>query len=157
MTDKDTPDEQPETMQDWAARANACADRKAAILPDNRAALFDALRRHGIAGVTMTFDGYGDSGQIENISVTVGTVHDLSAIEIEQKQSVWHQDAIETVSVALSTAIENLGYELLERTHYGWMNNEGGSGEFVFDAAARTIMLDFDERYVSYESYHHEL
>ena len=156
MTDKDTSDEQPAAMQDWAAPANEYAARKQAIHPENRAAIFDALERHGIEAVTMTFDGYGDSGQIGEISVTAGTEHDLAAIKIEQKRADWHADAIETVTVALRTAIEDIGYELLERSHCGWMNNEGGFGEFVFDIPARAITLDFNQRYAGCESYSHE-
>ena len=104
----------------------------------------------------MTFDGYGDSGQIDDVSVTAGTPHDLAAIEIEQKQAIWGKDTVETVTVALRTAIEDLGYEFLERTHCGWENNEGGFGEFEFDVPARTITLDFTERYVSCESHWHD-
>ena len=156
MTDTNTTNKQPATMQDWATRANAHEARRQAIFAENRAALFDALERCGIEAVTMTFDGYGDSGQIDDVSVTAGTAHDLAAIEIEQMQALWGKDTVETVTVALRTAIEHLGYELLERTHCGWENNEGGSGEFVFDVPARKITLDFNERYVSCESHWHE-
>jgi hypothetical protein len=123
---------------------------------ENRAAIFDALERQGIEAVTMIFDGYGDSSQIDNVEVTSGTPRDLAAIEIPQKRADWHTDAIETVTVALRTAIEDLGYELLARTHCGWENNEGGFGEFDFDVGARTITLDFTERYVEYASHSHE-
>lgn len=155
MTDTDIPNEQP-AMQEWAVQANAHAGRNEAILPRNRAALFDALERHGVEIAAMTFDGYGDSGQIDDVTVTAGTPCNLAATEIKQEQSVWGKEAVETIVVSLRTAIENLGYTLLEKTHCGWENNEGGSGEFIFDVAARTITLDFDERYVSHESYHHE-
>ncbi|WP_207102821.1 DUF6878 family protein [Paracoccus shandongensis] len=38
--------------------------RAAALRPANKAALFDALVAARITTVTVTFDGYGDSGQI---------------------------------------------------------------------------------------------
>lgn len=156
MTDTDQPDEQPAAKQDWAARANAYAARKQSIFPENRAALFDALERHGVETVTMSFDGYGDSGQIDDICVTAGTPHDLAAIEIEQKKADWHNETVETVTAALRTVIEDFGYAVLEDTHCGWENNDGGYGEFVFDVGARTITLDFYERYVSTENHWHE-
>jgi hypothetical protein len=156
MTDKDASNEQPAAVQDWSARANEYAARKQAIHTENRAAIFDALERSGIEAVTMTFDGYGDSGQIGEVCVTAGTEHDLAAIEIEQKRADWHTDAIETVTVALRTVIEDMGYELLERSYCGWMNNEGGFGQFVFDVPARRITLDFNQRYAGCESYAHE-
>ena len=126
MTDNDTPNEQPAAVQDWQARASAHEARRQAIFPENRTAIFDALERSGIETVTMTFDGYGDLGQINDVEVTGGTLHDLAAIEIKQKQADWHTDAVDTVTVTLRTAIEDLGYDLLEETHSGWPDNEGG-------------------------------
>jgi hypothetical protein len=157
MTDIDQPDNLAEAVQDWTANANAYAACKQALFPENRTAIFDTLERHAIQTVTMSFDGYGDSGQIDDVSVAAGKPHNLAAIDIEQKQARWGKDAIETITLTLRTAIEDLGYAFLEETHCGWENNEGGSGEFVFDVAARAIALDFHERYVSTESYHHEL
>jgi hypothetical protein len=44
----------------------ACEARlRAEILPRNTGVLFDALAAAGIAVVTVTFDGCGDSGQFE--------------------------------------------------------------------------------------------
>ncbi len=156
MTNTDQPAKKPASAQDWMAQANAHAARRQEIQPENRAAIFDALERYGIQIVTMSFDGYGDSGQIDEISVTAGTPNDLAAISIEQKQAVRGEDTIATATIPLHRAIEELSYALLERTHCGWEINEGGFGEFVFDVAARTITLDFSERYVSHESYSHE-
>jgi len=39
----------------------------AELLPANKAALFEALAAAGIVTVVVSFDGYGDSGQIEAI------------------------------------------------------------------------------------------
>ena len=41
--------------------------RAAEFHPANKARVFAALRQAGITLVTVTFDGAGDSGQIENI------------------------------------------------------------------------------------------
>ena len=156
MTNPDQPDEKPASAQDWLAQANAYAARKQEIHPENQAAIFDALERCVIQIIALSFDGYGDSGQIDEVSITAGEPNDLHAIEIEQKKAVWGNDTIETVAVPLHRAIEELSYALLERTHCGWEINEGGFGEFVFDVATRTITLEFSERYVSHESYSHE-
>ena len=156
MTDNDTSNQQPAATQDWTARANAYAARKQAIFPENRKAIFDALERQGIEAVTMTFDGCGDSGQIDNVYAAPGEGDGLPATEIEQKRADWHTDAIQSGKVPLRTAIEDLCYELLEATHCGWENNEGGFGEFVFDVPPRTITLEFNQRYESVESYAHE-
>jgi len=43
-----------------------------ALRPANKAALFDTLRAAGITQVIVTFDGYGDSGQVEDIDARAG-------------------------------------------------------------------------------------
>jgi hypothetical protein len=49
------------------AKAHEQARLSESIHAGNKAALFDALARTGITIVTVSFDGYGDSGQIEEI------------------------------------------------------------------------------------------
>lgn len=51
------------------AEHNRCAED---LRPANKAALFGALTRAGITFVTLTFDGYGDSGQVEDITAQRG-------------------------------------------------------------------------------------
>lgn len=47
-------------------------------------------------------------------------------------------------------------YDFLSDTYGGWENNDGAYGEFCFDAAARTIHLEFNERFTSSELYTHD-
>lgn len=156
MTDTDKSNDQPLPVKDWAAEAKAFDASRQAILAENRTALFDALGRHSIETVTAVFDGYGDSGQIEDVAHTGGGADDLAAITIALKVAARGKDTVETVNVPLRTAIEDIAYALLERTHCGWPNNEGGFGEFIFDVPARTITLDFNERYVEHVNHFHE-
>ncbi|OZA04478.1 MAG: hypothetical protein B7Y02_16365, partial [Rhodobacterales bacterium 17-64-5] len=48
------------------------AVREAELRPANKDRLFDALTAAGISHVTVTFDGEGDSGQIESIAAWSG-------------------------------------------------------------------------------------
>ena len=67
MTD---PQSTPEPTIDYAAfyqEQQERARRAEQLLAANKDALFDALAAAGIETVTVTFDGYGDSGQIEDI------------------------------------------------------------------------------------------
>lgn len=156
MTDIDQPGGNTAPAQD--SPANICADeqRRQSVFAENRAALFDALERSFVTLVTVVFDGYGDSGQIVDIGVMADTAPDLRAINLDQKRMKWGGEEIETVTADLETTIEDLAYTLLEQTHGGWGNNEGAYGEFVLDVAERTIVLDFNERYLRTESYWHE-
>ena len=57
---------------DWDAKRAAQDRLHAELQPQNQAALFDALAAAGVTLIVITFDGYGDSGQIENIDVKAG-------------------------------------------------------------------------------------
>ena len=50
------------------------ADRETELRPANKDRLFDALSIAGITHVTVNFDGEGDSGQIESISIWAGAL-----------------------------------------------------------------------------------
>lgn len=58
--------------------------------------------------------------------------------------------------MVLRDAIETMAYDLLERTHSGWENNDGAYGEFTFDVVNRTVTLDYNERYTASENSTHE-
>ena len=69
---------------DWGARCAAQDRLHAELQPQNQAALFDALATAGVTLIVVTFDGYGDSGQIENIEVKAGdAVVAMPAGEVE--------------------------------------------------------------------------
>ena len=131
--------------------------RSAALFPANKAALFDALGAAGITTVTVTFDGYGDSGQIEDVTAQGGNqVVDLPASQVSLSSAIWNSDAVSTAPMEIAAAIEQLCYDCLQHSHPGWENNDGASGDFVFDVAARTITLDYSERYTATQSYSHD-
>ena len=117
------------------------------IRPSNKNALFDALAAAGITSVLVHFDGYGDSGQIEDIDAVAGDKpRDLPAVEIEIAHVNWGHPEIDRSTCSVRDAIERLAYDFLEQTHGGWENNEGAFGDFTFDVADRSIKLDYNER-----------
>lgn len=123
----------------------------------NRAAIFAALADAGITTVTLHFDGYGDSGQIEDVTAFAGDQSKaLPSVSVEMAKAIWDGSGLERQHMSLSQAIESLAYDCLESTHSGWEDGDGGYGDFVFDVAAQTIKLDYDERYVAIENYQHD-
>jgi hypothetical protein len=133
------------------------AHRAEQTLAANKAVLFDSLAAAGIAGVTVTFDGYGDSGQIERIDVEAGEeTIPLPPDRIEIARTTWESPEIERQTQTVQEAIETLVYDFLRRVHSGWEINDGAYGDFIFDVAERTIKLDYNERYTSSENYSHE-
>ncbi len=134
----------------WISKCQQHARRAAEALPANKAALFDALARAGITSVTINFDGYGDSGQIEHVDVQAGAVAaNLPADQIEFVEPVYGDpEQVERSTHTVSEAIETLVYAFLEQTHGGWENNDGAYGDFTFDVETRTITLDYNERHM---------
>lgn len=157
MSDEPRTPEQS-SADDFLARYHEHEARAAELHPSNKAALFAALRDAGIASVLVHFDGYGDSGQIEDVDAvaTDQTARDIPATVVELQQLNFGMTEPALVSLPLRDAIETLAYALLESVHGGWENNEGAFGDFTFDVAAGTISLDYNERYETSENYTHE-
>lgn len=117
------------------------------LLLTNKTALFAALAAARIETVTVVFDGYGDSGQVESIEAKAGDeIIALPTTEIEIARLVWGSSEIERLTQPVCEVIETLAYDLLSKTQSGWGNDEGAYGDFTFDVAARTITLDYNER-----------
>ncbi len=133
----------------WEIQARETARLVAAIRPVNKAAVFDALARAGITIVIVRFDGYGDSGQIEDIEAYAGEESvTLPSDPIEVVELVGGSTQVQRIAVAVHDAIERLAYDFLEQTHGGWEDGGGAYGDFTFDVAKRTITLAYNARYI---------
>ena len=103
-----------------------------------------------------TFDGEGDSGQIEDIQAYTGEAEaELPTLSVECQQVAWNSPKLEASSVNLRQAIEALCYDYLEQEHGGWENNDGAFGEFTFDVAGRRIDLKFNGRFSDFATFSH--
>ena len=120
----------------------------------NKNAVFDALAAAGIATVTVTFNGEGDSGQIEEVTASgeSGRVPDINVVFYLVKMGVSEPSPSQ---IPLSKAIEDLCYDYLSDEHGGWENNDGAYGEFIFDVATQQIDLDFNARFTDSAHYSH--
>jgi hypothetical protein len=122
----------------------------------NKATLFAALAEAGIHRVTVEYDGSGDSGQIENVEAW-----DARNERMTFPSGVMVQLASETptqlLPERLEAAVETLAWDYLEISiGWGWENNDGAFGTFVFDVPARTIALEHNERYTEITTTSHE-
>jgi hypothetical protein len=144
------------SLSDWETKQAEHERRDAELRPFNKTAVFDALAAAGITIVVVAFDGYGDSGQIENVEAKAG--EDLVALpsgEVEIASAVWDQANPERTPMTVHDAIERLVFDFLGMTHDGWENSDGAYGDFTFDVAERTITLDYNERYMQSEYSQH--
>ena len=124
----------------------------------NRTGLFDALAKVGITTVIVSFDGCGDSGQIENVAARIGDeLVDLpsDAVAIANPEA-WGSASLLDAESSLTDLIDHLAFDFLAQTHSGWENNDGAYGEFTFDVATRTVTLDYNERYTATDYSQHE-
>ena len=149
----------PSTI-DFASVFAAQAEEEARadeLRPANKDRLFDALTTADITHVTVTFDGEGDSGQIESISAWNGEVAvDFPHSQIAYAALTWDNPSVEMRQLSLEDVVEQLAYDFLADLHGGWENNGGAYGEFCFDASARSIHLEFNERFTSSELFTHD-
>ncbi|VVB49955.1 hypothetical protein RHAL1_04099 [Beijerinckiaceae bacterium RH AL1] len=157
MTDTSDITSQPAApLSDWEMKAFARAKLEAELFTLNKATLLNALTLAGVTRVVVSFDGYGDSGQIENVEAQTG--HDpvtMPSAAIEIAEAVWDQAEPKRSSVSIAEAVESLAYDVLGRTHCGWENNDGAYGDVIFDTEEETITLDYNERYTASENYTH--
>jgi hypothetical protein len=132
----------------WLAQEQARARLDESIRPENNAVLFEALARVGITTVLVEFDGYGDSGQIEDISAHAGPDIAVNLPECNVEIARVEYGSLEIVreTFTVKQAIERLAYDFLEETHGGWEDSQGAYGDFLFDVAERTITLNYNER-----------
>ena len=110
--------------------------------------VFDILRKAGAAKVNIYFDGSGDSGMIEEITVYNA---DNQKIKVDQtviypkEKSTWivNQFIYETEQkeIPILEALETYCYEELEKTNIDWYNNDGGCGEMRINLNDPEVML----------------
>ncbi|OIQ76565.1 hypothetical protein GALL_417510 [mine drainage metagenome] len=151
------PDISPELTRILADQAERDA-AEVVLHARNKEVLFDGLRHVGIAHVLVTFHGAGDSGQIESIEARSDADQSvtLPAAQITFAGIDWQSGAPTERRLTVEAAVEELVYDLLSDTHSGWQDNDGAYGEFCIDARARTIHLEFNERFTSSELYTHD-
>jgi hypothetical protein len=94
-----------------------------------RSEVLEQLRQLGVETVTAEYDGAGDSGQIEN--------PECGSVEVPH---------------ALTTAVQDLFYELLEQFYGGWEINEGSFGQFIWNVREDNINLVYNGRIETYST-----
>lgn len=129
-------------------------DKRAMLL--NRHIIFDALNELDVHHLTITFDGGSDNGQIESIKAFANAPADpVKTISLPHvAMELWRYDH-ETADLSpnlesLESAVETLAYDLLEDQYGGWENNDGAFGDITLTVPARTITLNFNERFIDF-------
>lgn len=98
-----------------------------------REELLGKLRAVGIESVSASYNGYGDSGNVEDIVLTPD--RDLGLLDRELADFIW-----------------SFVYSL----HPGFENNEGGQGEFGWTISTDRIDVSHGDNYTEIEVTEHE-
>ena len=142
----------PDFMTQYENHAKALADANAVY----KTAVFDALIELRISTVTVAFNGEGDSGQIEEVIAFVEEKPQrIPEATIRFHNAAWGSEETKISEISLYEAIKGLCYDYLSQEHDGWENNDGGFGDFTFDAAERLIVLDFNQQFTDSTLHHH--
>jgi len=118
--------------------------------------LFAQLRLHNVAKIVITFEGAGDSGSIDSVSLMdASDKHVTTPITTILWTSENYHDAGKPKDTTLQAALEDLGYQMLDKTGVDWYNNDGGYGEIVINISnIDDICVEFDmnQRYTEVEN-----
>lgn len=115
----------------------------------NKRTILDAMANAGIKSVVMTYEGNGDEGQFNDISieggndlasnVTVELVVDTSVFDLENRQ--WHHSN-KVVSKDFVDALEVFVEDLIEQYHSGYESGDGGGGSVTMSSESDTVTYD---------------
>ena len=129
--------------------------------------IFDFLSKENVKNVEASFDGCGDSGQIESIMFDGVTskvlLHaKLGDFNVRVSRGYDHttrewKDNYTMTTLTIETAVEELVYFLLENKHIGWEINGGSFGSVKFDIENRKICMEFNERTETYNTEEYEV
>lgn len=167
----------PALIADYTAADAAFREIQPAILRRIKPILFGACEAAGLARVTVTFDGCGDSGQIESVDAYGADDQkiDLPAEAITYPCAFMerrYEPTTETPSgnrflgyevgeiektSTLRQIVEDIFWDFIGAKHGGWENNDGGFGECVFEVESQTIRLEMNERYTETNYYEYEV
>jgi len=118
------------TAEEMTARLAAARREAEAAMRSTRAKLLEQIRAKGIEIIEAEYDGYGDSGNVNEI--TAGMGHELENAVI---CFVW-----------------DFAYD----RHPGFENNEGGQGTLTWDIVADSITLSHGNNFVEIDHSYEE-
>ena len=112
---------------DFYAQMLEAQRRAAEQRVETRAALLTELRGLGVTGLDVQYEGYGDSGNVEEVVVTPDTI---------------------TLTEELRRRVEDFGWDFAYALSPGFENNEGGYGELTWALETDKIDVSHSNRFI---------
>jgi hypothetical protein len=147
-------------MDDIMAQIKADQLKKADRVKYHANLLFDTLAQTKVSSIEVSFEGCGDSGQIEAVDYTDANGKGIDEAYLDkiivkgsEKTSYHKWDEKKKMLVEtearegnIREIIEEVCYDKLGASHGGWEINEGSYGTFYFDVSTRKVTLEYNER-----------
>jgi hypothetical protein len=147
-------------MEDIMAQIKADQLKKADRVKYHANLLFDTLAQTKVSFIEVSFEGCGDSGQIESVDYTDANGKGIdesylnkTIVKGSEKTSYhkWDEKTKKLVKTEATEGnvreiIEEICYDKLGASHGGWEINEGSYGTFYFDVSTRKVRLEYNER-----------
>ena len=102
---------------------------------ETRATLLSELRTLGVTNIEVQYEGYGDSGNVEDVVVTPDTI---------------------ILTEDLRRRAEDFGWDFAYALCPGFENNEGGYGELTWSLETDKIDVSHSNRYIETNTTEHE-
>jgi hypothetical protein len=126
--------------------------------------LLASLRDCGAEVVRASYDGGGDSGQIDEVTITGHEKKPVKGKKTKGKVASSFIDStgewkeiVKLKMVSLEEKVKDFFYSALSSYHGGWENDDGGFGEFEWDLKTDVIKFVHNERYTEVNTEEHEL
>lgn len=131
------------------------------------------LKQAGATRVSIQYNGGGDEGHIEQVTVykpmakpkkdgeseeevdvskIEASIYSISTEYCPNTKGGWKTN-IATKTDTLDKLLDEFAYELLEDQPFDWVNNEGGFGTLEYDVATNKFTMDHSQRIETVE--HH--
>ena len=130
------------------------------------------LRQAGADIVEIRYEGYGDSGSIEDVELvnaprvsdTPTAITNGAAVlatqlpDVESASSEWQGalvevDGVERRVTTVENCIHDYVYDMLSRDYGGWEINDGSSGHVVINLREGTVEHNHSSRYTATEDF----
>ncbi|MBO1326198.1 hypothetical protein K2X14_14595 [Acetobacter sp. TBRC 12305] len=121
----------------------------------NRSTILAALEGHRITSVVVIYDGYADSGGIEDFEVHGSDEAPDLTIPCVIQSAEWGKTELVASPQPLHEALETMAMQCVAREHGGWENNEGGNGSVTFDVQRSQILVEHTENYIARNEFTH--
>ena len=120
---------------DYAAQYLKAQEEAEAARTEIRAGLLKDLRALGATCVAVSYEGYGDSGNVEDITVTPSSL---------------------ALAPDLDRRVQEFGWDFAYALSSGFENNDGGRGTLTWHLETDKIDVIHHDHYVASETTEHE-